>query len=74
MNLIGHVTSLLTPLTSCSSYPGPGAYEIKTTLGKWMESHINNPGYFSIRRRTKFGNPYEREISNTARNEPGNLL
>jgi len=51
--------------------PGPGAYPIKTTLGKVMESDITSPGYFSIRGRTKFGDPYEKAISVTAKNEPG---
>jgi hypothetical protein len=51
--------------------PGPGAYPIKTTLGKVMESHIPNPGYFSLRGRTNFGDPYAKAISKTAKNEPG---
>lgn len=51
--------------------PGPGAYPIKTTLGKLMESHIESPGYFSLRGRVKFGDPYEKAISKTAKNEPG---
>eukprot|EP00595_Chromulina_sp_UTEXLB2642_P002218 CAMPEP_0196762204 /NCGR_PEP_ID=MMETSP1095-20130614/1598_1 /TAXON_ID=96789 ORGANISM="Chromulina nebulosa, Strain UTEXLB2642" /NCGR_SAMPLE_ID=MMETSP1095 /ASSEMBLY_ACC=CAM_ASM_000446 /LENGTH=252 /DNA_ID=CAMNT_0042112695 /DNA_START=106 /DNA_END=867 /DNA_ORIENTATION=+ len=51
--------------------PGPGAYPIKTTLGKLMESHLTSPPQFTLKSRTKFGDPYERAISKTARNEPG---
>jgi len=51
--------------------PGPGAYVIKTTLGKLLESHIQSPCQFSLRGRTKFGDPNEKALSKTSANEPG---
>jgi hypothetical protein len=52
-------------------YFRPGAYTIKSTLGKTIESHIRTPSQYSIRGRTKFGDPYGKAISKTAANEPG---
>ena len=54
--------------------PGPGAYPIKSTLGKLMESHIKSPSQFTLRGRTKFGDPNEKSMSKTTANEPGYLI
>ena len=51
--------------------PGPGAYPIKSTLGKVFESNLNNPLKFSLRGRTKFGDPNEKTMNKTAAAEPG---
>lgn len=59
------------PLMNPAPGPGPGAYPIKTTMGKVMESHITSPCQFSIRGRTKFGDPNAKALSKTASNEPG---
>lgn len=55
----------------------PGAYPIKSTMGtngKILESHIRTPSQFSIRGRTKFGDPNARAISKTAASEPGYVI
>ena len=54
--------------------PGPGAYPIKTTLGKLLESNIKSPCQFTLRGRTKFGDPNEKSLSKTTANEPGFIL
>eukprot|EP01038_Epipyxis_sp_PR26KG_P012100 gene12100-16192_t len=59
------------PLNSVSGGPGPGAYPIKTTMGKIHESHIRSPAQYTIRGRTKFGDPNEKSLSKTSANEPG---
>eukprot|EP01040_Poterioochromonas_malhamensis_P002544 gene2544-2705_t len=59
------------PLNNPDGGPGPGAYQIKTTMGKVLESNIRTPSQFSIRGRTKFGDPNEKALSKTAANEPG---
>ena len=59
------------PLNNPEGGPGPGAYQIKSTMGKVMESHLRTPSQFSIRGRTKFGDPNERALSKTSANEPG---
>jgi hypothetical protein len=60
------------PLNNPDGGPGPGAYQIKSTLGpKVMESHIRTPSQFSIRGRTKFGDPNEKSMSKSSANEPG---
>jgi len=51
--------------------PGPGAYVIKTTLGKLLESHLPSPCQFTLKGRTKFGDPNEKALSKTSANEPG---
>jgi hypothetical protein len=51
--------------------PGPGAYQIKTTLSKQAVSHIRTPNQFSLRGRTKFGDPNEKSMNKTAAAEPG---
>ena len=62
---------LIFEVLTSSMILGPGAYPIKTTLGKLMESHIESPGYFSLRGRTKFGDPYEKATSKATKNLPG---
>lgn len=62
------------PLMNPTPGPGPGAYPIKTTLGKLMESHIKSPSQFTLRGRTKFGDPNEKSMSKTTANEPGYLI
>ena len=64
-------TSTRPSLIQVEGGPGPGAYQIKTTMGKLMESHIRTPSQFSIRGRTKFGDPNAKALSKTAANEPG---
>lgn len=59
------------PLNNPEGGPGPGAYQIKTTMGKVLESHLRTPSQFSIRGRTSFGDPYAKATSKTAANEPG---
>ncbi len=59
------------PLYNPSGGPGPGAYPIKTTLGKLMESHIKSPCQYTLRGRTKFGDPNEKSMSKSNANEPG---
>lgn len=59
------------PLMNPTTGPGPGAYPIKTTMGKLLESHIKSPCQFSLRGRTKFGDPNEKALSKTSANEPG---
>ena len=53
-----------------SGGPGPGSYPIKSTLGVTPESHIPNPLKFSLRGRTKFGDPNEKTMGKR-NNEPG---
>ncbi len=59
------------PLLNPNGAPGPGSYKIPTTMHKIMESSIVSPPQFSIRGRTKFGDPNERSMSKTAASEPG---
>ncbi len=59
------------PLNNPEGGPGPGAYQIKTTMAKTLESNIRTPSQFSIRGRTKFGDPNAKALSKTAANEPG---
>lgn len=68
---VGFGTGSRPPLYSTQGGPGPGAYPIKTTMGKVMESHIKSTCQFSLRSRTKFGDPNERSMSKTSANEPG---
>ena len=68
---IGFGTGSRPPLNEPSAGPGPGAYPIKTTMGKLLESHIKSPSAYSLRGRTKFGDPNERSMSKTSANEPG---
>lgn len=59
------------PLNPPTNGPGPGAYQIKSTTGKLFESHIKSPCQFSIRGRTKFGDPNAKALSKNTANEPG---
>lgn len=59
------------PLMMPTAGPGPGAYPIKTTMGQLMESHIRSPCQFSLRGRTKFGDPNAKAMSKTSASEPG---
>mmetsp|Transcript_1634 Transcript_1634/g.1779 ORF Transcript_1634/g.1779 Transcript_1634/m.1779 type:complete len:269 (+) Transcript_1634:152-958(+) len=68
---IGFSTGSRAPLNAPTAGPGPGAYDIKTTLGKVMESNIKSPCQFTLRGREKFGDPNERALSKTFANEPG---
>jgi hypothetical protein len=40
-------------------------------MGKVLESHIKSTNQFSIRGRTKFGDPNEKSMNKTTANEPG---
>jgi len=51
--------------------PGPGSYHIKTTMGKLLESNIRSPCQYSLRSRTKFGDPNEKSMNKTTASEPG---
>lgn len=68
---IGFGSGSRPPLSTPTLGPGPGAYQIKTTMGKIMESHIASPCQFSLRGRTKFGDPNEKSMNKTTSNEPG---
>ena len=59
------------PLYTLEGGPGPGAYPIKTTMGKVMESSIKSACQFSLRGRVKFGDPNEKSMNKNAKNEPG---
>jgi hypothetical protein len=67
----GFGTGSRPPLYSLEGGPGPGAYVIKTTMGKLQESHIKAPPQYSLKSRQKFGDPYSRAINKTTANEPG---
>jgi hypothetical protein len=68
---IGFGSGSRPPLSTPTLGPGPGAYPIKTTMGKVMESHINSPCQFSLRGRTKFGDPNEKSMNKSSMAEPG---
>jgi len=59
------------PMYSIGGGPGPGAYVIKTTLSKQADSNLKTPCQFSLRGRTKFGDPNEKSMNKTAAQEPG---
>ena len=54
-----------------SGGPGPGSYPMKSTLAKVPESTLPNPLKFSLRGRTKFGDPNEKTMNKSASAEPG---
>ena len=54
-----------------SGGPGPGSYPLKSTLGHVPESTLPNPLKFSLRGRTKFGDPNEKTMNKSAAAEPG---
>lgn len=68
---ISFSTSSRPPLNPPTVGPGPGAYVIKSTMSKVMESNIKSPCQFTLRGREKFGDPNERALSKTCANEPG---
>ena len=68
---IGFGTGSRPPLMEPTPGPGPGAYPIKTTMGKLPESHIASPCAFTLKGREKFGDPNEKALSKTSANEPG---
>lgn len=60
------------PLNNPDGGPGPGAYQVKSTLGpKIIESNIIAPPQYSLRSRTKFGDPNEKALSKSSASEPG---
>lgn len=50
-------TSFRPPLYNPSQAPGPGNYGIPSTLTKPVISNVRNPPAFSLRSRTRFGDP-----------------
>lgn len=68
---IGFGTGSRPPLTMPTSTPGPGAYQIKTTMNKTIDSTIKSPQQYSIRSRQNFGDPNLKALSKTTANEPG---
>ena len=68
---IGFGTGSRPPLYVPGGGPGPGAYPIKTTMGPVMESHIESPCAFSLRGRVKFGDPNEKTMSKSVKDDPG---
>lgn len=68
---IGFGTGSRPPLMIPTSTPGPGAYQIKTTINKTIESTIKSPEQYTIRSRHKFGDPNLKSMSKTTANEPG---
>lgn len=67
----GFGTGVRPPLSEPTPGPGPGAYVIKTTMGKLVESNFRTPPQYSLKGRTKFGDPNARAMSKTCANEPG---
>ena len=68
---IGFGTGSRPSLVAPSNTPGPGAYQIKTTLKKTIDSTIESPVAYSIRSRQNFGDPNLKAMSKTTANEPG---
>lgn len=68
---VGFGTGSRPPLNLPTSTPGPGAYQIKTTISKTIESNIKSPEQYTIRSRHKFGDPNLKSMSKTTANEPG---
>lgn len=68
---IGFGTGSRPSLVALSNTPGPGAYQIKTTLKKTVDSTIESPVAYSIRSRQNFGDPNLKAMSKTTANEPG---
>lgn len=68
---IGFGTGSRPPLSEPTLGPGPGAYVIKTTMGKLMESHITSPCQYSLRGRTIFGDPNAKAMAKGTVNMPG---
>jgi hypothetical protein len=68
---IGFGTSSRPPLYNPSNVPGPGAYAIKTTMGKIMDSNFKTPNQYSLRGRTHFGDPNPKNKTREAEPGPG---
>lgn len=68
---IGFGTGSRPSLVAPSNTPGPGAYQIKTTLKKTVDSTIESPVAYSLRSRQMFGDPNLKAMSKTTANEPG---
>ena len=68
---VGFGTGSRPPLMVPTTTPGPGAYQIKTTMNKTIDSTIKSPEQFSIRSRHNFGDPNLKALSKTTANEPG---
>lgn len=68
---VGFGTGSRPSLVAPSNTPGPGAYQIKTTLKKTIDSTIESPVAYSIRSRQNFGDPNLKAMSKTTANEPG---
>ena len=68
---VGFGTGSRPSLVALSNTPGPGAYQIKTTLKKTIDSTIESPVAYSIRSRQNFGDPNLKAMSKTTANEPG---
>ncbi len=67
----GFGTGIRPPLSEPTAGPGPGAYVIKTTMGKLVESNFFSPPQFTLKGRTKFGDPNARAMSKACASEPG---
>jgi hypothetical protein len=68
---IGFGTGSRPPLMVPTSTPGPGAYQLKSTLNKTLDSSIKSPEQYTIRSRHNFGDPNLKALSKTTANEPG---
>jgi hypothetical protein len=68
---VGFGSGTRPPLMEPTAGPGPGAYPIKTTMGKVPESHITSPCQFTLKGREKFGDPNAKALSKTSASEPG---
>lgn len=69
--VIGFGTGSRPPLNMPGGGPGPGAYKIQSTMFKIMESQIVSPCQFSLRGRVKFGDPNEKTMSKSVKDDPG---
>ena len=70
---IGFGTGSRPPLMVPTATPGPGAYQIKTTLTKTIDSTIKSPEQYTIRSRHTFGDPNLKALSKSTANEPGTI-
>jgi hypothetical protein len=71
---IGFGTGSRPPLMVPTSTPGPGAYQMKTTLQKTIDSTIRSPEQYTIRSRNNFGDPNLKALSKTTASEPGGRI
>ena len=68
---IGFGTGTRPPLCNPTGGPGPGSYPLKTTMGRQLISNLRTPSQFTIKGRTKFGDPNEKTMNPAAKDEPG---